>query len=203
MDIKLEKAQKLLEWTKNKLWLDANAHNSGKRYIKRGQVYNCDLGIGIGSEMQKNRPCVIVQNNIGNANSGNTIIVPITHNKQKLPIMIPIDIYKSGTEVILDGQVNVSELRCVSKARLGDLIVTLNNQDMEKIDEGIAKSLDIIKYYAKLDKKYMKMSNYLEKVKQERNEEQDYIKHLLSVIGVTNKNELEHKLLEMKNTLDK
>src|SRR3712207_7639950 len=52
-----------------------------KRIVKRGQVYDCLLGIGVGSEESKKRPCVILQYDSANAKSPNTIVAPITDRK--------------------------------------------------------------------------------------------------------------------------
>lgn len=55
MNIELEHIQKMLDWLKTKLYLDSIAQNASTRSIKRGQVYRCNFGCGIGSEMQKER----------------------------------------------------------------------------------------------------------------------------------------------------
>jgi mRNA interferase MazF len=47
--------------------------------IERGDVVWVDLRGAIGAEKQKTRPCVVVQNNVGNARSPLTIVVPITN----------------------------------------------------------------------------------------------------------------------------
>ena len=63
MKIELGQVQKMLEWLKTKLYLDAIAPNARSRAVKRGQVYRlyrCNFGCGIGSEMQKERPAVII-----------------------------------------------------------------------------------------------------------------------------------------------
>lgn len=65
-----------------------------RRYVKRGQVYECELGVGIGSEMQKERPCVIIQNDVGNHKSGNTIVAPMTHNNSRYPFLVPLTVQK-------------------------------------------------------------------------------------------------------------
>ena len=51
MKIELGQVQKMLEWLKTKLYLDSIAQNACSRAIKRGQVYRCNFGCGIGSEM--------------------------------------------------------------------------------------------------------------------------------------------------------
>lgn len=51
MNIDLTKTQQYLEWLKNKLYLNAIAPSAKNRIIYRGQVYRCNLGIGVGSEV--------------------------------------------------------------------------------------------------------------------------------------------------------
>ena len=79
MNIDLTKTQQYLEWLKNKLDLNAIAPSAKNRIIYRGQVYRCNLGIGVGSEECKERPCVILQYNSANKTSPNTLVAPITH----------------------------------------------------------------------------------------------------------------------------
>ena len=74
MNIELEHTQKMLDWLKTILYLDSIAKNASTRSIKRGQVYLCNFGFGIGSEMQKERPALIIQNNVANSCSSNTIV---------------------------------------------------------------------------------------------------------------------------------
>ena len=165
---------KMLEWLKFKLKLDALSSNAKKRVVKRGQVYRCNFGCGVGSEMSKERPAIVIQNDIGNLHSGNTIVIPITHDVSTLPCVATINpqIDEKG-DVILDGQANASNILCVSKARLGDFICDLPKCEMRKIDEAIAKGLDIMKYYAELSKKLSNREKYIEKIKVERNQAQD------------------------------
>lgn len=109
MKIEFGQAQKMLEWLKTKLYLDSIAQKARLCTVKRGQVYRCNFGCGIGSEMQKERPAVIIQNDVGNNRSGNTIVIPITHDISTVPCVANIT-PQTDTEgnVILDGQANVS-----------------------------------------------------------------------------------------------
>ncbi len=174
MKIELVQIQRIIDWTKTKLYLDAISSKSSTRIVRRGEVYHCNFGYGIGSEIQKERPAVIIQNNPGNNHSGNTIVVPITHDHSTLPCATDItpQTDKTGT-IILDGQANASNLMCVSKARLGDYICTLPRTDMEKIDTAIAKALDLMKYYSNLTKQLHDKLEYINRIKQERNQAQD------------------------------
>ena len=73
MNIDYSQITNMLDWLKEKLRLDANSSSAKRRSVKRGQVYRCNFGCGIGSEMNKESPAVIIQNDIGNLHSGNTI----------------------------------------------------------------------------------------------------------------------------------
>jgi len=166
MKIELNKIQELLEWIKTKIFLNTKVEQANKRYVKLGQVYNCYCGIGVGNEIQKLRPCVILQNNIGNAKSGNVIVAPITHTYKEIPGIIKITLqYNEDGSILLDGYVNTTNILCVSKARLENYITTLTTTEMKQIDIAIAVSLDLMHYYAKLKKNLEDKMNYIEKIK--------------------------------------
>ena len=174
MRIELGQAQKMLEWLKTKLYLDALSTNARTRAVKRGQVYRCNFGCGIGSEMQKDRPAVIIQNDVGNNRSGNTIVIPITHDTSTLPCVANITPQMdSSGNIILDGQANASNMMCVSKARLGDLVCALPASDMKLIDEAIARTVDLMGYYADITQKLNDKLNYIARLKTDRNKAQD------------------------------
>lgn len=104
VQIELNKIQELLDWMKTKIYLNTKVEQANKRYVKRGQVYNCYFGIGVGNEIQKLRPCIILQNNIGNAKSGNVIAAPITHTYKNIPSIVKLTTqYNSDGNILLDG----------------------------------------------------------------------------------------------------
>ena len=183
ININLEKTRHQLEWLKTKLYLDAISPNAQRRVVKRGQVYLCNLGVGVGSEMQKNRPCVVIQNDAANRTSPNTIVVPITHDDAILPCMIPItDVVNSNGETVLDGSANTACITNVSKARLGDFVCALLPADMKKIDESIAKSINLMHYYADMKAKISSRDAYIERVKSARNTAEDKLKEIRIIV---------------------
>jgi len=186
MDVSLARIQKILDWMKAQIYLDATANNAKKRMVKRGQVYRCNFGCGIGSEMQKDRPAVVIQNDPSNKSSGNTIVIPITHDQAKLSCMAPITTqYDSNGQILLDGQANTSNLMCVSKARLGDYICDLPTSDMRLIDEALAKTTDLMKHYADMKSKYTDKLQYIEQIKKARNESQDMLACIRTELNVS------------------
>lgn len=191
MKVELDKVQELLEWTKTKIFLNTKVEQANKRYVKRGQVYNCYCGIGVGNEIQKLRPCIVLQNNIGNAKSGNVIVAPITHTYKDIPGIIKITTqYNKDGNILLDGYVNTTNILCVSKARLENYITTLSSTEIKEIDIAIAISLDLMHYYAKLKKNLEDKMNYIQKIKNQRNLAQDQINELLDISNKDNFEEL-------------
>lgn len=183
ININLETTKNQLEWLKTKLYLDAISPNAQRRVVKRGQVYLCNLGVGVGSEMQKNRPCVVIQNDAANRTSPNTIVVPITHDDATLPCMVPItNVVNGDGETILDGSANTACITNVSKARLGNFICVLSSADMKKIDESVAKSINLMHYYADVKGKIASRDAYIERVKSSRNSAEDKLKEIKSMV---------------------
>lgn len=195
MQIELDKVQELLEWMKTKLYLNTKVEQANKRFVKRGQVYNCYFGIGIGNEIQKLRPCVVLQNNIGNFKSGNVLVAPITHTFKNIPNIKKFNVkYNNDGSVLLDGYVNISNIQCVSKSRLENYITMLSKEEIKEIDEAVAISLDLMHYYAKVKNSLEDKINYIQKIKLERNKAQDQIKELLEISNTTDFDELKNFL---------
>lgn len=169
MNIDLTKTQQYLEWLKDKLYLNAIAPSAKNRVIYRGQVYRCKFGIGIGSEECKERPCVILQYNSANRTSPNTLVAPITHTTSTIPVVVPIaaKVDASGN-VILDGNVLLGNITCVSKARLGDYVTDLTPNEMKAVDKAISISLNINHYYQTLQNDYNDKLQYIEKLRESR-----------------------------------
>lgn len=173
MDIDLGKAQKYLDWMKVELFLDANAEYAKARKVKRGQVYWCHFGQNVGSEMSKDmpRPAVILQDDFYNQRAANTIVAPITHNVSDSTCLIPIkkQVDENGN-MIVEGKVNMSNIVCVSKARLCDYIGTLTAEDMQELSRAAARQMGLLPYYEDLQYQLEKGNEYLQRLYQ-RNQE--------------------------------
>lgn len=188
MSVELSNAQQFISWMNTKSYLNTLSQSAAKRFVKRGQVYWCHFGLNIGSEMSKltPRPAVVISNFNTNKNSANVIVVPVTHNQNQLPYLVPITpVTDANGKVVLDGQVDTAGIICVSKARLGDLITTLSVAQMKDIDKSISISLNLIHYYKDELDKYDKLTQYVTRVKDDRNEAQDTIEKLKEIISQT------------------
>jgi mRNA interferase MazF len=200
MNINLAKTQSYLEWLKDKLYLNAIAPSAQRRTVFRGQVYRCKLGIGVGSEECKERPCVILQYNSANKTSPNTIVAPITHTSATVPVVVPIaDKLDASGNTILDGNVLLGNIICISKARLGNYIADLTDDEMNKIDTAIAFSLGIKHHYDTLLNIYNDKLNYIEKLKQQREESHNDIQAIENLLAEYSFNDIPELAEYLKN----
>lgn len=115
--------------------------------MRRGEIYYFDLGENRGSEVNKVRPCVVIQNNVGNKYSPTTIVAPISHGKNRQPTQIALkDWMQKGQFEKLDGVVQTEQIRTVDKSRMVSSVVgMLNYKAMNLINEALLISIGISK----------------------------------------------------------
>ncbi|MDR1183797.1 MAG: type II toxin-antitoxin system PemK/MazF family toxin [Coriobacteriales bacterium] len=109
--------------------------------IARGDIYFANLEPHIGSEQGGSRPCLIVQNDLGNRHSPTVIVAAITSKtKPHLPTHLPIScIPELGhTSVVL-----LEQLRTIDKSRLGRYVGSIGPGAMCLVDAALAVSLDM------------------------------------------------------------
>lgn len=114
--------------------------------IKRGEVYYVDLGENTGCEVNKVRPCLIIQNDIGNRYSPTTIVAPISHRsagQNPLPTQVPL---KPGMFLfrnnLVEGTVLLEQIRTVDKTRINfNCIAKLTSSAMKLIENATLISL--------------------------------------------------------------
>lgn len=112
--------------------------------MKRGQVYYADLNPVIGSEQGGIRPCLIIQNNMGNTHSPTLIITTMTtQNKANIPTHVAV----SQEDYCLDINTTIllEQIRTIDKSRLRDFVGRLSDGTMRKVDEALHISLALNK----------------------------------------------------------
>ncbi len=167
--------QDFINWTSQKIELHHRNSSASKRILYRGQVYECELGIGIGSEQRKKRPVVIIQNNRSNEKSPNTIIAPITHTLTSAPISTK---YDTDGKLILDGYVMTGNIVTVSKARLGNKISNLTLSEMKIVEDEIIKSQGMKKRFDTLTNIISDKDTYIEKLKEKNTVQEELLEQL-------------------------
>lgn len=110
--------------------------------IKRGDIYFADFSPAIGSEQNGERPCVVIQNDVGNHHSP-TIVVAVITSKNKnnnLPTHIELPADNGLTTISL---VLLEHLRTIDKRRLIRYLGALDERRMGKIDRALAVSIGL------------------------------------------------------------
>jgi len=113
---------------------------------RRGDIVVVELNPTKGSEQQgSNRPCVVIQNDVGNQYSPTTIVAPFT--KQYDPTEIypfEVEVLASNTPLDHDSVADLSQIRVVDISnRIKTNLGSLPAARMAKIDAAIKNSLGL------------------------------------------------------------
>ena len=110
--------------------------------FRRGAVVLVNLNPTIGSETGKVRPCVIVQNDVGNAFSPVTIVAVITSQKS-LSQKYPVDVWVGKGEGGLDvpSIVLCDQIRTIDKRRIAKRLGRFSSPIMKEVDSALKISL--------------------------------------------------------------
>ncbi|MEG1997522.1 MAG: type II toxin-antitoxin system PemK/MazF family toxin [Clostridiales bacterium] len=111
--------------------------------VMRGEIYFAELNPVLGSEQGGTRPVLIIQNDIGNAYSPTTLVMPITSRiaKAKLPTHVELTSTESG--LARDSVILAEQIRTIDKSRLKQKVSVLNKGSMHKISQAMAVSVGL------------------------------------------------------------
>ena len=113
--------------------------------LQRGDMYYANLGNGIGSEQNGNRPVVIIQNNLGNRFSS-TIIVATISSRYGIKPRLPTHYFINAEDgLALPSIILLEQLRTIDKGRLTAYIGRLSQKHIEGIDHALAVSTGLIR----------------------------------------------------------
>jgi len=113
---------------------------NGTLTYSRGEIWWVDLKPIIGSETDKERPCLILQNDIGNQNGATTIIAPLLPGTKTYPFVVNVvPTLQNG----LDGDryINLSQMRAVDARRIKNKQGVLEDIYWEEIEKAVCIEL--------------------------------------------------------------
>lgn len=119
--------------------------------MKRGQIYYADLRPVVGSEQGGIRPCVIIQNDMGNYHSPTVIVAMMTRQRKN---DLPTHIVVSEEDYCLDPNTTIllEQLRTIDKSRLSTFVGRLSDRTMRRVDEALHISLTLNKEEREVEK---------------------------------------------------
>lgn len=113
-------------------------------HIRRGDIVIVTLDPTRGSEQRGTRPCLVVQNDVGNENAPTTIVVPFTTAFDDE--LYPFEVLVSAEECALreDSVAICSQLRTVSiEHRITDVIGSIPDERLSEVDTALEYSLGL------------------------------------------------------------
>ena len=113
-------------------------------YCRRGDVVRVRLDPAEGSEIKKTRPCVVLQNDVGNKFSPNTIVAAITDLEnvpREFPVNVRVEKGEGGLEK--DSVVLLDQIRTVDKKRIVDTLGKMTPATMKRVDQALKISLSL------------------------------------------------------------
>lgn len=110
--------------------------------VVRGTVLDINLDPTVGHETSKTRPCVVIQNDIGNAHSPVTIVAVLT-GAEHIPKLYPVNVLirKGEGGLTKDSVVLCDQIRSVDERRFGKVYGVLAEATMKRIDSALKISL--------------------------------------------------------------
>jgi len=111
--------------------------------IKRGDVVLVNLNPVKGSEQGGIRPCLVIQNNLGNRYSPTTIIAPITSKKFNKEFPTNVSLLKEDSGLDRDSTALLNQVTTIDKRRIIKRMGFLNEEMMAKVDLALKISLNI------------------------------------------------------------
>jgi mRNA interferase MazF len=107
-------------------------------------VIEINLDPTVGREIKESRPCVVIQNDIGNAHSSLTIVAAVT-DAAPVPKLYPVSVFVPRGEggLAKDGVVLLNQIRTVDEIRFGKIHGKLSAALMKEIDKALRISLSL------------------------------------------------------------
>src|ERR1700674_777890 len=101
----------------------------------RGMVVEVSLDPVVGHEQGRSRPCVVVQNDVGNRFSSTTIVVPLTAASQIRTVSpIYVRVKKGEGGATKDSYILCDQIRTVDQQRFRTVFGTLSPETMANVD---------------------------------------------------------------------
>ena len=113
-----------------------------RRFPKRGEVWLVNWNPARGSEQAGKRPALVIQNDIGNEKASTTIVAAISSSVKDYPMNVKIEPPEGGLN--LASIVKTSQILTVDKKRLEKRIGRLSKEKIEKVNQAIKLSLDLL-----------------------------------------------------------
>jgi mRNA interferase MazF len=108
----------------------------GDLRYRRGEIWWVNLDPTIGSETAKKRPCVILQNDVGNARSDTTIVAPLLRGLKTYPFVVSVTA-TADNGLDEDRSIHLEQIRVVDWRRIDNQLGTIENHYWHQIEQAV------------------------------------------------------------------
>lgn len=115
-----------------------------RNYPKRGEIWATDLRPGLGWEVAKIRPALVISNNAINQVSGVIIVIPISSQFSQILGPERILISDKGTNLKKDSVILTTQIRAADKNRLTKKIGKLASSKLAEVEDAMKIVLGLI-----------------------------------------------------------
>ena len=112
-------------------------------FPRRGEIHLVEFDPSRGHEIQKTRPAVVIQNDIGNRHSPVTIVAAITSTISAHPVTVTIaPTQANGLSV--PSKIHLGQIRSVDRRRLVKRLGVIDSTIMRRVDDALKISLGLV-----------------------------------------------------------
>ena len=111
----------------------------------RGEIYLVEFDPARGHEIQKTRPAIVIQNDVGNRYSPVTIVAAVTSRLSAAPHPVEVVVAPTkGNGLSTPSAIQLGQIRSVDRRRLVKRLGALDAATIRKVDEALKISLGLI-----------------------------------------------------------
>jgi len=122
-----------------------HGHKEIVNVVRRGELYLVAFDPTVGHEIQKTRPALIIQNDVGNQYSPLTIVAAVT---SKVPVMsFPVEVVVEPAKAVglkIRSAIRLDQIRTIDRQRLIKRLGSVDPTTMREVDEAIKISLGLV-----------------------------------------------------------
>jgi mRNA interferase MazF len=108
----------------------------GNLRYKRGEIWWINLDPAVGSETAKERPCLILQNDVGNAQSNTTMVAPLLKGSKSYPFVVNVEVtVENGLDE--NRGIHLEQMRVVDSRRISNQLGVLEDYYWREIEKAI------------------------------------------------------------------
>jgi mRNA interferase MazF len=108
----------------------------GELRYRRGEIWWVNLDPTVGSETAKKRPCVILQNDVGNARSDTTMVAPLLKGTKAYPFVVSVEVTAENGLDQARG-IHLEQMRVVDNRRIDNKLGILEDKYWSEIEKAV------------------------------------------------------------------